>query len=214
MGAAVAVVLFAAWKPSARWWAARGWSEAPAVVRSARLENRPVGDRQWVVEVVADYDYFYGDTRSHGTQVLLPGAGVLDRRDAQKHAELEALIEAGGETVCFVNPEKPGESLLDRSLRYEDLLVLLAVGGAFFGAGWMLFARAGEPVLGSGRRSSRGERLGLATMMVGFNAVPWLLLAYSTQTRVWVYASALGVGLITLWIAQSEVAASRRTARD
>ncbi|WP_197526837.1 DUF3592 domain-containing protein [Pirellulimonas nuda] len=119
-------LLWVAATPVWQWLRVLDWVETPAVLRSvSTVEER--GENSTWRRVVASYEYEWDGQQYTGTRVLLPTLkGPFDRRDRRKSVELEGVKQAGGATVCYVNPRSPSEAVLDRSLRVEDLAMGLS----------------------------------------------------------------------------------------
>ncbi|MEI6177023.1 MAG: DUF3592 domain-containing protein [Verrucomicrobiota bacterium] len=111
---------------------ARGWEEVPCWIESASLENHSDSDGS-TYKAVATYHYeFTGRTWKGDRVSLYSGADNIGNFQQKAHRELSQYVmkkSAATEAVrpedatkafrCYVNPDKPSESVLYRTLRWE-----------------------------------------------------------------------------------------------
>ena len=109
--------LYMTWSLVSMLWlaqASRSWVETPADILSVELEG---GETK---HVVAAYEYLYEGRKYSGDRV-----GLSETKDnvGKHHKRLfDRLNEAkkkGLPVVCYVNPKRPEQALLDRRLRWE-----------------------------------------------------------------------------------------------
>jgi hypothetical protein len=137
----LSMLLFGTGATVVDWARAQSWQATPAVVESATSvwEPRTKGHGGYRVEVRYRYEVdgkFYVGQRAS----LHTGADNVFQK--QLGDRLEGAQRSGAPVQVWVNPAQPAESVADRSLRPE-LLVLNAVVGLGFtgvglGLGWVL----------------------------------------------------------------------------
>lgn len=128
------------WKLGTMLWLAavsQAWIETPATLTAVDLEVH-VGDDNDTYNVAATYQYDFDGNPYTSNQVGLDSGGDnVGSYHKKMHRELQAAKDAGRTVPCYVNPQDPERSLLDRSLR--PMLVLfhvpfiLCFGGVGFG---------------------------------------------------------------------------------
>lgn len=95
-------------------YAASSWIETPAVITSLKLEG---GETQ---KVLADYRYVYAGKQYTCSRVGLDnGSDNVGDYHRDLYRQLKKQRDANQPTTCFVNPDDPGQALLDRKLRPE-----------------------------------------------------------------------------------------------
>jgi len=134
VGAALSVFLLVI--PAAHLLSALGWDEVPATVVSSSVRSWSTDDG---TSYAADVLYTYsvgGRTWRSNRRSFFPmfGSGADSSR-----AIVERYPE-GSTTVCYVDPEDPGRSVLDRGFRLEYLIGLFPL--LFLGAGSALTIHA------------------------------------------------------------------------
>ncbi|MDB5345618.1 MAG: hypothetical protein JWP89_3995 [Schlesneria sp.] len=140
------------------------WVETPAVITRADLQVQH-GDGA-TYKTTAEYQYEFGGQKRQGARVgLSSGSDNIGDFHQRVHAELKAHQTNGQPFRCFVNPDRPDQSILYRDLRWEmiafyDIFVL-----TFGGFGWAMF-------LGS-VFAWRAERR-RAALAVDYPDQPWL----------------------------------------
>ena len=111
-----------------KWWQARGWEETPCWIESAELKHSDESSR-----ATATYRYEYAGRTYHGDKVSFHG-GSDNIGSFQSNAHREITRHAPGKSAkaerepdsktrkpfrCYVNPAKPDEAVLYRTLRWE-----------------------------------------------------------------------------------------------
>lgn len=132
---------FTAFQPIANILEARTWVAIQCAIVSSRLiDDRDEGHR---VEVIYTYDY---DGRSHRGSRLDFDAGEATRKDL-----MTAIVEAypvGAELDCWVDPDDPTRSVIDRSpgsFLWWGLLPLAFLAIAAAGIVFLLIVRGVIP---------------------------------------------------------------------
>jgi hypothetical protein len=119
----LAAGLFLSWlyfSGYAKWWSARNWQETPCRIESADLKVSH-GDDSNTYKALATYRYEYEGRTYHGDRVSL-GSGSDNVGGFQHAAHRELSRFAGKDSApfrCFVNPAKPDEAVLYRTLRWQ-----------------------------------------------------------------------------------------------
>jgi hypothetical protein len=129
---------------------ARGWEEVPCWIESAGLENHSDSDGS-SYKAVATYHYdFAGHTWSGDRVSLYSGADNIGNFQQKAHCELSRYVmkkstvteavrpeDATKAFRCYVNPDKPSESVLYRTLRWEmqSFMAIFALTFPAVGAG-------------------------------------------------------------------------------
>lgn len=133
-----AVGTFMAWeivRASIESLAMQRWVETPAKIVRAELQT--THDEGTTYKAIAEYQYEFDGQPRHGARVgLSDGSDNIGNFHQRVHRELKAHQTSGQPFRCFVNPDKPDQSILYRDLRWEliafyDIFVL-----AFGGVGW------------------------------------------------------------------------------
>ncbi|HET6900317.1 MAG TPA: DUF3592 domain-containing protein [Vicinamibacteria bacterium] len=106
-------------------WSARRWVETPVELLDVNLQTLNPGEFPPATDVRATYRYRMGDAFYVGRRigVHLP---ITDNSGEWQREWVERLRHRGSETpplTAWVNPEHPDEAVLDRSLRWDVLLV-------------------------------------------------------------------------------------------
>lgn len=154
--------------PVDRWSQARFWRECPAVVIESRLAEIADSDGGDAYRVEARYRYrfegrSYTGDRFNFTSVST-NMGVPAMRDAVQR------LPAGTETICWVNPAAPGESVLDRSWPPGTVI------GFFFSLPFLLIGAVGSggALLGPRlARAIRARRTAWLESLISQGALPW-----------------------------------------
>jgi hypothetical protein len=117
-------------------WRAMGWKEVPCTVESASLEGHgDAEDGHYLLNVSYTWRRGGRDHRSH--RVTAGPEDNLDGFQSEAARELAAVAGKPDGFRCFVNPDRPDEAVLYRSVRTIRAVVLSftallfsAVGGA------------------------------------------------------------------------------------
>lgn len=124
------------------WQSALRWVETPATLQEVKLESDSSGDST-TYEVTAQYEYQFDGQRYVSDDVSLSfGKDSVGTYHKDRAAELEKILQAGGQTVCYVNARDPSRALLFRDLRPGMLLLKLMFALIFGGVGFGLLAAA------------------------------------------------------------------------
>lgn len=146
--------------PMYTYWSAQSWPQRPCVILTAELEEvRSDDSSTW--KAAFTYEYQFGNRQYVGSQDhAFPSSG--SRHDAQRRM---AELPVGTETLCWVNPSKPQQALLDRSLHWFTALtglfiavIFCGMGGGVAYLGWRQHTatRKGVARQGALRRRARG----------------------------------------------------------
>jgi hypothetical protein len=109
--------------------AMKNWAATDAVVERAKIVDEFSRRRRPKTRLDCAYTYNYGGNWHRGTEVA-PAQSLSDEEEAEWCARLTRHKERGEPLPCYVNPEKPTESALDRSYRWSDSAVGLGVSVA------------------------------------------------------------------------------------
>lgn len=131
----------------AEWWRAQSWKEVPCWIESVELKTSRGSKNQKSYKTEATYRYEYAGRLYQGDKVAF-GMGSdnignfqkdsfseISRYRAKKPATAEADGDHGEQKPfrCYVNPHKPSEAVLYRSLRWE-VQAFLAIFALIFPA--------------------------------------------------------------------------------
>lgn len=115
---------------------ARSWDETPCTIRSSELEiNRGGENDSYVIAITYDYEYdgqpYVGD-RYHF---------AIDNTNTNRQWKRRIVNEhpVGHQTVCYVNPEDPQESVIERGFTREMWWGLFPLPFIAVGLGVILF---------------------------------------------------------------------------
>lgn len=158
-GAAMYAMLIGPWLTSRK---AKDWKEVPCTITSSRVESHR-GDDSTTYSIDIRYRYQWDGRDMTGDQFnFQPGSSSSiewKRAVVKQHP-------AGRDTVCFVNPEDPAESVLSRELDNDwwfgliPGIFILAGSGVFFAAGRLGTKRAVVPSIAAATRIPAGGRDG------------------------------------------------------
>lgn len=116
------------------------WVPVPAVLLGSGVDiEAPAGsDSSSSSDERVPFRYTYEGRTYTGSNVTLPGAMKVNGRTSDTGGRLKQL-DAGTNVTCYVNPDNPGEAVLEkRSLAYAWFLLLptifivVGLGGIFF----------------------------------------------------------------------------------
>ncbi len=119
-------------------WRAREWVPVKASVQNASLATSSSSDGDTTYRAVGTYRYAYGGTSYSGSRLgfsAIGGADNIDDWHQEVTARLEGARTAGRPVDVWVDPANPAESVLDRGIRWGELLFLLPFSLAFGGVG-------------------------------------------------------------------------------
>jgi hypothetical protein len=155
----VATYAFAV-KPWVSVWKARDWMEVKCHILSSEVkESRGSDSTTYSVAIAYVYDV-EGQTYEGSRYDFTTGSS--SGRKAKK--EIVARYREGMEAVCFVNPQNPAESVIERAKVRDWGFGLIPLVFVLIGAGGVLFAIRGprKPGEEDGRALSVGGRSGSA----------------------------------------------------
>jgi hypothetical protein len=138
------VFLFAAILPTLYdGWRMQSWQPVQATLVDAALETRGGGKRQITYGVRAVYQYEVGGVRYTGSRPAINGgADDVAHFNYSLGQRLVKALQAGEPVTAFVDPGKPAESVLDRSIRWPLLRFWMIFVVTFGGVGGGLMAWA------------------------------------------------------------------------
>jgi hypothetical protein len=116
--------------------AARDWVKVRATVDAARLETGGSGSTTYRAE--ATYRYRFDGRDYTGTRLGISAIGGSDNIDDWHEAiagRLEDARTAGAPITVWVNPDNPAEAVVDREIRWKELIFLAPFSLAFGGVG-------------------------------------------------------------------------------
>jgi len=115
----------------------KNWQQVPAKIISAELkENRSDKSTTFSVDVV--YQYQFSGKNYKGSKVNITGGGQSGSYYPDLFQKLEKCKNSGEKYRCFVNPNNPGESIINNKLRVVDFVIFPAVSILFGGVGIVL----------------------------------------------------------------------------
>jgi hypothetical protein len=122
-----------------RWISARSWQETPATILTVETTNSDEDS----FSTKATYRYEWDGKQFEGDRVSIhSGSDNIGSFQVRVANELHDHHKSGKPFRCFVNPDRPSESILYRDLRWE-LLSGFSVFGTLFGTiGFALIAAA------------------------------------------------------------------------
>lgn len=123
---------FLTWRPLARVLAARSWTEESCIVLESRVAESSDSDGGSTYKPEIVYSYSVGGVVRQSERYEF--ADVYSSGYEGK-AEIVARYPPGLRTVCYINPEDPGEAVLNRGLSLVYLLGLFPLLFAAAGAG-------------------------------------------------------------------------------
>ncbi len=131
----------------------QGWEEAPAVIKSAELEEHR-GSDSTTYSVKASYNYEYGGRTYRDADKVsqYTGSGNISSYHQDIYRELKEYMDSGEEYRCFVNPDKPGQAVLNRDLRAMSLVFFAVFAVVFGGVGYGLMTLGIRSLLGSKKK--------------------------------------------------------------
>ncbi|CAN7329449.1 DUF3592 domain-containing protein [Acidovorax sp. LjRoot117] len=134
------------------WSRMRHWQAVPAQVESARLHQGGTARGGTYYQALVRHRYIADGTHYTGQRAVIDTAGDGGRRyHEQLVAQWQAAQRTGAPIQVWVNPDKPAESVADRSLRVGSLLWDL-VTVVLTGAGGLLLLRLSVSMIRRERR--------------------------------------------------------------
>ncbi|HEY8879318.1 MAG TPA: DUF3592 domain-containing protein [Roseateles sp.] len=191
-------------------WTVRSWQAVPIEVLQSELQSSTDHEGSTTYAVRARYRYEWAGRGYESTRVGLAGGGS-DNLDDWHHgweARLQAARDGGPPLQAWVDPVHPERAVLDRQLRWRQLLFLMpfailfplvAVGASW--AGWLALTRGDthEPAPAvPPRHRPRHNVIGLwlFAVVISVMALPVIGMASRPSAPFWV---ALIAGLFVLF---------------
>ncbi|NJD87203.1 MAG: DUF3592 domain-containing protein, partial [Betaproteobacteria bacterium] len=119
-------------------WRARDWVRVKATVLEADLRSSGGSDGGTTYQALGSYRYDFAGKQFTGSRLGISQVGGSDNIDDWHHevsARLADARSAGKPVTVWVNPDNPVESVLDRELRWGEILFLVPFSLAFGGVG-------------------------------------------------------------------------------
>lgn len=119
-------------------WRAKEWVRVKASVEGASLHASSGSEGGETYRAEGSYRYVFAGKPYSGSRLGLSKVGGSDNIDDWHHevsATLEDARAAGKPITVWVNPDNPAESVLDREIRWSELLFLVPFSLAFGGVG-------------------------------------------------------------------------------
>ena len=117
-------------------WTIKGWNKTKALIQQAELKVHRGTEGGETYKVEARYLYEYEGKPYQGTRVSISSASDnFGSYQKDVYEELAIHQRTGVPFHCFVNPERPEESILYHDLRLGPTLFLLNCGLVFAGFG-------------------------------------------------------------------------------
>ena len=118
-------------------WRMQGWDPVAAQLAAAGYETHS-GDDSDTYEAYAQYSYQYRGQDYYGDRVgLAGGADNIGNYQVDTGNRLSAIRASGQPITVWVNPEAPGQSIIDRSIRWGLIgfksIFLFVFGGVGLG---------------------------------------------------------------------------------
>lgn len=123
--------------PALKILAARSWVETPCVIDSSEVESHPGSKGSRTYNVAITYHYSFADQEYKSNRYNF-GSGSSGGRKAK-----DAVVQKyhrGTEAVCFVDPKKPSEAVLNRDWFGELGFGAIGLAFALVGGLGMIFA--------------------------------------------------------------------------
>jgi hypothetical protein len=123
-------------RPVGKVFAARGWEATPCVVVSSQVRSHSSDDgTTYSVDILYSYTVNRKEYRSNRYQFMSGSSSGYRGK-----AEIVARHPPGTRTVCYVNPQDPTESVLERGFTGQFLLGLIPLAFILAGGGGLVFA--------------------------------------------------------------------------
>ncbi len=119
-------------------WRAREWVRVRATVQDANLAVSSGSEGGSTYQASGSYRYAFGGRQYTGNRLGISTLGGSDNIDDWHHEVSGRLADAraaGKPVTVWVNPDNPAESVLDRELRWGQVLFLVPFSLAFGGVG-------------------------------------------------------------------------------
>ncbi|HOW71716.1 MAG TPA: DUF3592 domain-containing protein [Phycisphaerae bacterium] len=114
-------------------YAALGWAETPAEIVSVKMESDET-DR-----VVCSYVYTFEGREYRGNRVgLIGGSDNIGKWQRASYERLKQAFDRQQPVVCYVDPHKPENALLDREIRWPMVLFFVGFMVVFGGFGGLM----------------------------------------------------------------------------
>lgn len=131
-------------KPVIEWQGMKSWEESTARLTAAELISSTDNDGGTTYRVEAEYQYDYGGRRYSGERVgIFEGGDNIGSFQEELGKKLEQAHKNNRPVPVFVNPQNPGEAVLNRDMRWGMLgfasifgIVFGGVGGGFVYFTW------------------------------------------------------------------------------
>ncbi len=205
-------------------WTVRSWQPVPVEVLESELRSSTDHEGSTTYAVQARYHYEWAGRSYESTRVGLAGAGS-DNLDDWHHAwetRLRAAREGGPPLQAWIDPMRPERAVLDRELRWRQLLFLspfaflfplVAIGALW--AAWASLTHTDRPAPPSTVPTPHKPRhnvigLWLFAAVMSVMALPAIGMASAPGTPGWVALIAGMFVLVGLTLVRAALKATRR----
>ena len=143
LGASLGLLVFSVGPTVYDWARMRQWQPVSAQVESARLHKGRMARGAPYYAAVVRYRYQSDGKPYAGTRAAVDDTGDSSRSFHQEIVDrLQSAQRAGATVQVWVNPQKPAESVVDRSLRVAPLAWNLLIAAFAGGAGLIVLVMA------------------------------------------------------------------------
>lgn len=204
-------------------WVVRSWQPVPVEVLENELHASTDHEGSTTYAVRARYHYEWAGRRYESTRVGLAGGGSDNIDDWHQvwDARLRAAREGGPPLTAWIDPQHPERAVLDRQLRWRQLLFLspfailfpLVALGAACGV-WLSLGHSDRPAAPAAqvRLRPRHNLIGswLLALAIGVMTLPAVGMASTASAPVWAAVLAAVFVLTALTLLWTTLRASRR----
>ncbi|MGE4285518.1 MAG: DUF3592 domain-containing protein [Phycisphaerae bacterium] len=131
---------FLTYRPLSQLIDSRGWAETPCKITSAKVAShtsRNKGRTNTTYSIDIEYAYNFGGTAYHGERYDFIGGSSSGRGKKQAVVDKYRSAEA---PICYINPEKPGQSVLNNQPHAGYLLTMIPLVFLFVGLFGLIFS--------------------------------------------------------------------------
>ena len=112
----------------------KNWQQVPAKIISAELKEKH-SDKSTTFYIDVLYQYLFSGVPYEGSKVNISGGGESGSHYPDLFKKLDDCKNSGKNYRCFVNPNNPGQAILNNKLRTVDYAIFPAVAILFSGVG-------------------------------------------------------------------------------
>jgi hypothetical protein len=114
----------------------RNWVDVPCLIKDVKIDVDPISDIAnffWVISYTYEYDGRRFTSSRYNIIEKNKVIGGKEKKEIIKARKAKQKVQepysVGGETVCFVNPENPSNSVLVREVRNKAIIKRLLLPG-------------------------------------------------------------------------------------